>query len=561
MEPEDRTSTPSVASRARRRLPEVSWILCCVAGLVGVGKRGAMDLPVPTSGGYMEYLELVEVFRDPARVYQLNPWRKSTWGALVGGWGELTGRTTWEAAFDVTHVSVALIILGAALLARALAGPVAACAAALVAVAMVPLVESWLWLSPYPALGGATAVALGLGCVGARWKSVPALVGAALAGGLALALDGRGVAAPTSVLLLSLIGAWGMGGWRRLAVPLLCAGLATVPELAARSAVADHGLPHTPLVHQVLVHHGHAGFDVPEELLEASVRPGGASPLAVVILLAEQLGTEEASRFAWGNIKERSPGFLHGWSLLLLLLALVPSRAGPVTSSLSAAATFLPSAVVLFVSSALVGLFFRYTTPYWALTLGLAPVAAHRVIEWVPRRLLPASWQRGTLLVLAVLGWSAWGWPGLARGLPAPDKTEHTVDARTVFALTRAIEDQVQAGDAFYDCYQIALGPILPRGLDYAHVRESKWRAPSPLEGLAGRRRPPGSESGGRRACREWLGSLPPQGPAWLVFATHPGDGPDPEELGVWLRDRGWTAVPVMEAVDMAVWHTPGGPG
>ena len=295
MEPEDRTSTPSVASRARRRLPEVSWILCCVAGLVGVGKRGAMDLPVPTSGGYMEYLELVEVFRDPARVYQLNPWRKSTWGALVGGWGELTGRTTWEAAFDVTHVSVALIILGAALLARALAGPVAACAAALVAVAMVPLVESWLWLSPYPALGGATAVALGLGCVGARWKSVPALVGAALAGGLALALDGRGVAAPTSVLLLSFIGAWGMGGWRRLAVPLLCAGLATVPELAARSAVADHGLPHTPLVHQVLVHHGHAGFDVPEELLEASVRPGGASPLAVVILLAEQLGTEDSA--------------------------------------------------------------------------------------------------------------------------------------------------------------------------------------------------------------------------------------------------------------------------
>ncbi len=153
-----------------------------------------------------------------------DPFRNPLHAALLNALGTTLGSFP-DAAVVISSAAVALAVLGAGLLARALGGPWAGGAAALVVPLAQPMAEASRWANLYPLLAGASALSVGLTAAALRWPGVSTVALAGLGGGLVWAVDPRGV--PFALLAATGVGlgaARRSGGWRGQLAALLVGG-------------------------------------------------------------------------------------------------------------------------------------------------------------------------------------------------------------------------------------------------------------------------------------------------------------------------------------------------
>ncbi|MDP7110705.1 MAG: hypothetical protein QGH45_02010 [Myxococcota bacterium] len=156
-------------------------------------------------------------------------WRRHLHPLLLAWLGERVGYAS--AGIYLSSLGAYLLVLGACLGGRALAGPWAGALAALSLPTVKITAEAVRWVTFYPPLAGATALAVGCGCCLARWPRPGWALATGLATALAWALDTRGVAVlPIVVVLLAIGMSRPQPTWRRVALPLaLALGLLPAP--------------------------------------------------------------------------------------------------------------------------------------------------------------------------------------------------------------------------------------------------------------------------------------------------------------------------------------------
>jgi len=525
-------TTPATwAERSRRLLPELPWLVitALAAGLTLL--RGRIEPPFATNGAWYEYLQFVELFRDPTRVVQLNPWRSPAWGWLVAGVAELTGQTSAEAGFAVAGVAVVLIVAGAAVLARTLGGRLAAAAAALSALCLTPVIEARSWLDPYPTVGALCAVSLALGAAAGRWRRPSLGLAACAIAGLAVACDGRALGAAIAAMLLAPTAAAGRG--KRWLVPLVAVvalGLATAPSLVQDRWLQTSRLEQVSMATKITTQHALSELSQADAARLHDVQDPG---LGDVLDLATD---RHALLLLKGNVLT-SPPLVSGLALLLLvpLCWPVPGRRG--RSSWVALAIAGPVAGTWALAMLVVAFFPRYDAPYWAFALALAPAAFQRAWRVLQPRF--GLWVAACAPAGFVL-WALLAWPGLVKGLPQPTLEPHTVDAIPLFDAAAAINARSTAGEQVIDCSEIPLGPLLSPELEVRHV------APEAV----GRQTGP-SEPGG--ACASWALATPAHRPDWFVVTTTtPVATLLPPSR---LASLGWTKLPTDHPNVLQVWH------
>ncbi|MAE29972.1 MAG: hypothetical protein CMJ87_13475 [Planctomycetes bacterium] len=160
---------------------------------------------------------------------QADDWRRHLHPLVLAWWGERIGYST--AGIYLSSIAAYMLVVGAALGGRALAGPWAGALAALSLPTVRIIAEAVRWVTFSPPLAGATALAVGCGCCLARWPRLGWAAATGLATALAWALDTRGVAVLPIVLVLLAIGMTRpQPTWRRIVLPLvLAAGLLPAP--------------------------------------------------------------------------------------------------------------------------------------------------------------------------------------------------------------------------------------------------------------------------------------------------------------------------------------------
>jgi len=559
--PDQGPRTP--ASRWRCWAGEVGWLATSVVSLAWIAGRAHQDVPAPLNGGWREYLSFAGLFLDPGGVASLNPWRHPMWGLLVSMGARVSGMAAWEVAFVFAHISVVAIVLGAALTARTLAGRTAAAFVGPVALGLPLLVEAWLWLDPYPAVGACTATAVALGCVAARWGR-PILLGVAgLAAGLAAAMDGRAVGAALSVLGLVALVPLRPGAWRR-AVLLLAVLVGVALGPAADLWIGERWcLPHVSLLEQIVdqnakVHHTQMEQPPLPDLADPGVRSEVTRELLwrAITLPGMRLVARNAA-----NV-----GFDLTVGVALGLLALVAGRIRGRwrRTDTIALVAFTPPIAVLAAAASLVDLFPRYTSTTWALTLCLAPIAVARGLPgWLPAR-WRTPWLRRLAVGSTLIVGMACAWPGLRALSTNPPLDPHTVDAAPNFASVVALADGVGTGDTVIDCSNTPVGALVPWQAHYTYdpdrTDNTDW-----FRCRDGRAITPNVRHYSLRlqACAEFAAAPAGARAQWMLVGAPNGPAEESAHALVHaaLRDGGWDQVPLGPTASPEAWRrAPAGP-
>ena len=317
-------------------------------------------------------------------------------------------------------LSAAALFAGLSLWGRALGGPrlgaSAGPAAALLALAMAPLVTLPRHLGTYPVTAAAFVLAAGAGAAALTRPSVGRCFGAGLGAGLCLLIDARGLVWAPAPLLLGALGALRLPGARKLLGGLALAGALGASHRAGAWAYPPHAnsLEEQLDVRPLLYKAGARGPAVDPPWTLPSRFVWGRSPLSALPDTARTLGDQrQISRPAASrsiNSEQAREAQVLPWLRALAVgapvagLALLAARRGWALLALGVSAA--PFLVVLHGLSDVVELqprFFTQALPAVALVLGLA---AAPLIE-LPGRLLGRPglrWAALYLLLLMVVG-------------------------------------------------------------------------------------------------------------------------------------------------------------
>ncbi len=259
-----------------------------------------------------------------------NAFRYPLHGAAVAALGEWMGSYA-DAATLVSSLAVVAMCIGAGLGARALATPWAGGLAAATVTTCVPVADAARWSNLYPQLAGASALAVGLAAVLARWPSVPVALAAGVTACLAWATDARGLPIAMFVIPFAALGALRAGASSRARAALILLAFAlplvAAPRLAVGWGVDTRRQLNTTSyldVQRGVVHHWtqHSNDDA----MAAACR---AVPPARMLRL-DTLRTPCAARMLAHNLRATLPRqvpFAHIGALWLLVLFL-PDRRG-----------------------------------------------------------------------------------------------------------------------------------------------------------------------------------------------------------------------------------------
>ncbi len=517
---------PPLRALVRRELP---LILGLLLGLGFLLHPGWVRFGYPHGADWDTYLaSAASLWLDPT-LYHYNEWRQPLYPWLVGllgGGGSYVLAAQWLALG-----SSLATVLGAGLLARALAGPWAAGLAAVATAWLSVVVDGSWWVNPYPVVGALTALTLAAAVWCARWPGgLPALA-SGLLGGLCFAMDARGlpVAAAVPLLVASAPLRWRP---RALLVGLAVAGIAMGVGLD-RGLQARYGLDLRSMRSQLELQTqegrgpGAPPIGAAEPEAEVCVRePGSGGGLGLLVgpCARHRLGANLRVLRADDHLPPVLP------AAGLLLLVLLPGGWGR-RSSLASGLVFWPSTLALLLGMALVPYTDRYLLPSAALLGCLGPVALVRVGEWSARRWIERRWLTAAGPSAAAV-WVVLVFPGLhpvdmvrpvehiARRpaeLPAP------LDARQVLA-DWAVE-HIGPDDLLLDCAELHLAILLlPRRLPI-------WDAPPHDHMCHLRMKDPPADV---------------EGELWLLTVHQRGREPDPRLMRQdWVRARGWEEHPL----------------
>ena len=191
---------PSLPPRVRQVVTELPWLVAvpvCLTLLWLWGEAFVLDGGM-YGYGWHDYVNNAWIVEHGGGI-GYNNFRNPLHAKWLGSLGESMGSYA-NAGRLIASISVLVMVLSAALLARSLAGPWAAALSAL-GVALVPrFVDAVRWSNYYPSLGALTGAYLALSAALVRWPRVWIAALAGLAGGLAWGVDDRGA------LLLPLAG-------------------------------------------------------------------------------------------------------------------------------------------------------------------------------------------------------------------------------------------------------------------------------------------------------------------------------------------------------------------
>lgn len=471
----------SPSTLRRRLLRELPWIAGVLVGtLLLVVLAGAfVPVPSPTGADWWEFRLCAHVLRHPEYTHYYPPWRATLHPTVLGLLGD-----NWGYAYAdtlVSSLSLVALVSGAAVAARALAGPWAGAAAA-IAAAVLPLnVAGAHWTNPSPFMGGLCALAMAGALVAFRWPRWPVVLVAGLLAGFGWAGDSRGVVLVPLVVGLTAFAPRGglRQSWKQRLVLLLVVGAALVPgraierAVAVKDATSSVGAAAAALDPEKIVPAMQAGDDL---LPEGKVPPPPQAQDADVRIWTQvfaMASVPEALERIDGQITEaRSlPPFALMW---VPLLALLPGRRGW-RGSFASLAVGVYLLVQVLLPAWLTDFGPRYAYFFLAAIVVLLVVAPFRLVGTVGGR-LPAWGRPGvaTLVALALV-------LGLWARRPPPDYQMFAED-RAIRELDRYFEGRLQPGDEWLECavlgaethwYPARLhrGDINPYGADWDMCR------------------------------------------------------------------------------------------
>ena len=512
-------------SRLQAELPLIIGLLLALGFLL---HPAWFRFGYPHGADWDSYLaSAAHLWLDPV-AFRYNEWRQPLYPwliGLLGGGGSYVG-----AGQALALLGSVGTVLGAGLLARALATPWAAGLAAVGTATLSVVVDGSWWVNPYPVVGGLTALSLAAAAWCCRWPRVfPALLAGAL-GGLCLALDPRGLPVALAAPVLVALGP-GKPSRRGMLVGLVVLGLAGGWSMD-RGLRAHYDLTLRAMGSQLALQHEQVrGPDAPVDgatVTEARACVGSqGQELGVGALVGEcaqqRLRLNMSALRGQNHLPPAAP------TLLLLALCALPAAWGR-RSSAAAVLVFWPSAAALVAGMSWVPYVDRYLLPSAALLGCLGPVVLVRASSVVARR-WPHRRALGWLGTASAAAWCSLVFPGLHPGdvldplqhivrrkgeLPAP------VDARQVLADWAVAT--VGPDDLLLDCAELHLEILLlPQSI-------SVWDAP------------PHDPQCRRRMKR------PPTvaGSVWLLSLHRRGRNPDPRLVSpVWIDARGWEELPL----------------
>ncbi|MFH1468395.1 MAG: glycosyltransferase family 39 protein, partial [Pseudomonadota bacterium] len=354
---------------------EWPWLAGVLLGWAFLLHPGFARFGFPDGADWDTYLaSAAHLWLDPV-AHHYNEWRLPLFPWLIGLFGALGSYV--RAGQVLALVASLALVLGAGLLARALAGRWAGAVVALAA-ALTPLVVegSW-WVNPYPVVAGAGALALGLGAACARWPRWGWALASGAFGGIALAMDMRALPVACALPLLA---ALGPGSWRRRALLGL---LALAPLLAFEGAShalrVGYDLRLRPFSSQLAIQHEDmpgVGAPPPPDGIVAASRCEKARGLRDPTPFGPCARLRRASNYELLHRQGLLPAF--GVLLAGMLLCLLPPAWGR-RGSLAAALVFWPTAASLALGTSLVLYPSRYLLPVAPLLAALGPVALARL--------------------------------------------------------------------------------------------------------------------------------------------------------------------------------------
>lgn len=498
------------------RLGEAPWV---VASIVAVGAN-FVERPnaVPFGADWHQYLTAVLYLAQPGGGWSWPDWREPLHAWLVLGLGPALGYVI--AAKVVSRVGVALIVAGAALVARGLGGRGAALVAVVLAARADLLVPQLDAVTPYPLLGGLAAMAFGLGAVGVRTGSVAAAVGAAWFGSAAWMTDVKGV--PAAMAAAVLVGLTALRApWRRTLLLLPLAALAAwAPVRLDQEIKQRYHVTVLPTERQIALQ---------REILATQIRLGDTRDPAVTAActpLPARFDPRDACaralfQFNARNL-QRARAFPSALVQGLAALCLVPALSGfgrtrlrsALMSGAGTAVTVGASVGSVVLGMGWIWYWDRYALASVGALLALLPIAAARVGALVR----PAPFLATGVLLVALLAWDF--------AAPRPPSVP---PAPTPEAILPWLGAQLEPDDVVYDCAGLAVDVALaPRPVRYARLlREHGQCAMVPAGDQRGwYLRPVGSRAPTEAQLQVggWFRVASPEGPieVWHTAAVDP---------------------------------------
>jgi hypothetical protein len=505
---------PAVAGRARGRAAGLGREGPLLAGVAGGWALLWLHAPTPAPGGlpvghdWFQYVVAAwKVVHRIAEGYPefrvpLYPWLLGTVGAELG-----YGR----AGALLSLLGCCLAVVAAALLVRWLGGRWTAGLAALLVPLTAGFASSSGWTSQYPLAAGAFGLALAGAAALHRWPRWWVALAAGASGGVAWALEARGLVVLVS-LGCTLLLALARCGTRRARVELVLATLLALSVgglLQASVEVVPRDSLWSAAEHQHEVVLRDIRTVGPEELREHCLASGPR----------EARARTPWDRCGWallshnrGRLEPQLPGGLLGLALAVPLIALGRRR------RLARLAVILPALLAILLSGTSVLLVERYTLLFAVPLAAAVPLALGAISERLPR---------GPLAALGLALSAAWLLRGAIPDLRAPTPAREGVRAE----LVAAIRERVPEDQPLLDCSR-QLWVTLAMVPDHRRL---------PLGEPLGIQHP-------GRACDAWMFE-PVSANGWLVTG---GEGRRPEGL----EDR-WEDVVVVrrEGVEATLWR------
>ena len=221
-----------------RPVRELPWLVGVLGGWLGLWWRGYAYVPLPHFSSYdwMEYVPSAWMVVHGQDVGGYATWRNPLYPGMLGGLGEWIGYN--EAGWVIASTAMFMVVAGAGLGARTLAGPWAGMVAAMTIPFINPWAEASRWATLYPVLTACTALALGAGAAMVRWPHWGWATLAGLSAGIGWGVDFRGSALVAAVLILMALALKARP--KRWQIPLALALTAAIgPWLNHSLAVAD----------------------------------------------------------------------------------------------------------------------------------------------------------------------------------------------------------------------------------------------------------------------------------------------------------------------------------
>ena len=441
-----------MGSAFRRESPLLVGVAVSCAWLWYLG-RAFVPMDWPGGFDWERYLRETWAYLHPGTMN--STWLEPLYPYLLGSLGPHLG-WSW-AGMLISSVALVMVIVGAALLGRSLAGPWVGAVAALSIPLTPQLAAASRWVNLYPLLSGTTALGLA-GVVGmARWRTWPWAVLGGVGTGLAWAIDGRTVTLLPGFVLLGLTGVVVAGGRLRSTVMLVLftGGLALGPILQNELRVVPR--EKTAEVAEIL-----RGIELsklrnsPNESLRTACQNEPSAVISIEGLLQPCASALQADNS--GRVDEGLPWGL-ALTLLMLPLAMLPGR-GTRRQTWIALLAIVPFVGMTVAMSRWIIVTPRYMMQIAAPAAVVVPLAAAQV--WGTFLRHRRFRQLAPIAPLVALAWAWRGGPMHA----AVEPLERSSTYQMMAPIVELIETEVSGDAVLLDCSESHVEvAVLPRSL------------------------------------------------------------------------------------------------